>query len=71
MANINSLLQARTKQASNQSKMKALSKQSANGDLTSFSGMFSLVELTLKEKKQLTELLLAHAREGQVIEQDL
>lgn len=61
MANINSLLQERTKQSQNTSKMKAMSRQSAAGNLTSFSGVFSFSELSAKEKESLADLLKNYA----------
>jgi len=71
MANINSILQARTKQTQNTAKIKAMSKQSANGSLTSFSGIFSVSELSAFEKEKLTNLLQTYAEEDQEIDKDL
>lgn len=71
MANINSILQARTKQSQNTSKMKAMAKQSATGNLTSFSGIFSVSDLSDKEKEKLSEILKTYALEEEDINQDL
>ena len=51
MATVNSILDQRMKKPSNTSKMSAMAKQSANGNLTSFSGIFSVSELNDKEKE--------------------
>lgn len=71
MANINSLLQERTKQSQNTSKMKAMAKQSASGSLTSFSGVFSISDLSEGEKNQLSELLMTFSNEDSDVQQDL
>lgn len=60
MSNVNTLLNARLKK-SDQSKMAALAKQSANGDLTSFSGIFGVSKLNDQEKNSLEALLKAYA----------
>jgi hypothetical protein len=71
MANINSILDQRMKKPSNTSKMAAMAKQSATGNLTSFSGVFSVTELSSKEKEALAELLKNYANEEQDIRDDL
>jgi len=71
MANVNSLLQARTKQTQSTSKMKAMSKRSASGNLTSFSGIFSVTELSKLEKDKLSSLLHSYAKEDQETDKDL
>lgn len=72
MADINSILQERTKQSQSSSKMKAMAKQSANGNLTSFSGIFSVSELSEGEKEQLSELLKVFAtNEEEDVKDDL
>lgn len=71
MANINSILQARTKQTQNSSKMKAMAQQSANGNLTSFAGIFSVVELSEREREKIAEILSNYRLENQQTEQDL
>lgn len=71
MADINSILQERTKQSQSTSKMKAMAKQSANGNLTSFSGIFSVSDLSDGEKDQLSELLKTFSDSEADIHQDL
>lgn len=57
MSNVNSLLTKRLKKNDRSSKMAEMSKQSATGNLTSFSGIFSLVELNEGEKGLLEAIL--------------
>lgn len=67
MSQMNDLLALRTKKGEKndtQSKMAEMAKQSATGHLTSFSGVFSVTELSSKEKETLEELLSANAPEG-------
>jgi hypothetical protein len=71
MAKVNSILDQRMKKPSNTSKMAAMAKQSATGNLTSFSGIFSLVELSAREKQNVADLLSNYAHEEQEIHQDL
>lgn len=71
MAKVNSILDQRMKKPSDMSKMAAMAKQSATGNLTSFSGIFSIVELSDKEKEALAELLRCYATEEQEIGSDL
>ena len=71
MAKVNSILDQRMKKPSNTSKMAAMAKRSATGNLTSFSGIFSLVELSDREKQNLADLLSNYAHEEQEIHQDL
>lgn len=65
MSQMNSLLALRTKKSDkkldHQSKMAEMAKQSAAGHLTSFSGVFSVAELSPKEKETLEELLALNA----------
>lgn len=71
MIKVNSILDQRMKKASNTSKMAELAKQSANGNLTSFSGVFSVVELSLKEKDLIENILKSYANKEQNIHSDL
>jgi Uncharacterised protein family (UPF0137) len=72
MANLNSVLNQRiNKKSTPSSKMAAMAKQSASGQLTSFAGVFSVAELTLKEKEILENILRTYAPEEQRIDQDL
>lgn len=57
MNQMNELLSQRTKKNDSHSKMSEMAKQSASGNLTSFSGVFSVAELTSQEKEGLEELL--------------
>jgi hypothetical protein len=57
MSQVNDLLSQRTKKSDSHSKMTEMARQSASGHLTSFSGVFSIVELTEQEKQNLEELL--------------
>ena len=57
MVKVNSILDQRMKKPSNTSKMAAMAKQSATGNLSSFSGIFSVAELSAKEKEALAHIL--------------
>lgn len=72
MANVNSILDQRMKKPSNTSKMAAMAKQSANGNLTSFSGVFSVADLSVKEKEGIETILKNYSvDETQEIQGDL
>lgn len=71
MANVKSMLDQRMKKPSNTSKMAAMAKQSATGNLTSFAGVFSVIELSDQEKDRLEQLLRDYANEDQEISSDL
>lgn len=71
MSNVNALLTQRLKKADHSSKMAAMARQSANGNLTSFSGVFSVHELSDREKTFLEEILRDHADENSNVEADL
>lgn len=70
MAAINSLLAERLKK-SDTSKMTAMAKQSANGQLSSFSGVFSIHDLTPHEKSSIEVILKDYAIDLDNIEEDL
>lgn len=70
MANVNTLLNERLKKG-DQSKMAALAKQSASGNLTSFSGVFSVSELNDQEKIALETLLKEYSTEAKDLKSDL
>ncbi len=57
MTQVNDLLSLRTKKNESHSKMAEMARQSSSGNLTSFSGVFSVAELTSQEKESLQELL--------------
>lgn len=72
MATMNSILDQRMKKPSNTSKMAAMAKQSADGNLTSFSGVFHVADLSAKEKEGIEKILKNYASEDdQKIEADL
>lgn len=71
MVKVNSVLDQRMKKPSNTSKMADMARQSATGNLTSFSGMFSVAELSENEKEVLVEILKNYANEGQEYHSDL
>lgn len=71
MSNVNSLISERLKknnQAS--SKMSALAKQSASGNLTSFSGVFSVTDLNETEKDFLASILREYSNGQEDFELD-
>lgn len=57
MKDIHAILNQRTKKSEHSSKMAALAKQSNAGYLTSFSGIFSVAELSEKEKEVIRKIL--------------
>ncbi len=71
MANVNSILTQRVKNSPHTSKMAAMAKQSATGNLTSFSGVFSVAELSDKEKNSIENLLKEYGQENGDIQADL
>ncbi len=71
MANMNAILNQRIKKSENPSKMAAMAKQSATGNLTSFAGVFSVSELSEKEKKLVESILKDYAHGAETIEGDL
>lgn len=71
MGNVNKLLQERLKKKEKSSKMEKMSKQSATGNLTSFSGVFSITELNEHEKNTLEGILLDYSQKNSNISNDL
>lgn len=66
MSQVNNLLTLRTSKSEkreNRSKMAEMAQQSASGNLTSFSGVFSVAELSNKEKSDLETLLNTYSLE--------
>lgn len=57
MSKVNALLEQRLKKNENSSKMAEMARKSVQGDLTSFSGIFSVNDLNAKEKEFLHSLL--------------
>ncbi len=71
MSNVNNLISERLKKNSQSSKMSALAKQSANGNLTSFSGIFNVSELSDREKEILVQILREYATGKENLDKDL
>lgn len=65
MGKMNVLLNERLKKNDSTSKMAAMAKQSANGNLTSFSGVFSITELSLNEKAVIETILKEYAKDNE------
>jgi hypothetical protein len=62
MAKVNSLLSERLKKATEKlSKMSNLAEMSSSGNLSSFSGVFRVSQLTLEEQRQIKEILSQYA----------
>lgn len=70
MANVNALLTKRLSKNDQSNKMAQMARQSAGGNLTSFSGVFSVTELNTQEKENLEELLNEYATENVDVSQD-
>ena len=70
MANVNTLIQKRFQKKKN-SKMSALANKTANGNLSTFAGVFSLTPLSSGEEQELEDLLRTYANDGQDFRQDL
>src|SRR4051812_30154949 len=71
MANINAVLNQRVKKSDHASKMAAMAQQSAEGHLTSFAGVFSVTDLSERDKESIEMLLKHHAYGEKDIERDL
>ncbi|MEC7840211.1 MAG: CT583 family protein [Chlamydiota bacterium] len=71
MGKIQNLLTERLKKKDKSNKMEKMSKQSASGNLTSFSGVFNIAELSSHEKDALQNILLEYSRETESISTDL
>ncbi len=68
---VNQLLTSRLKKSEKSSKMAEMAKQSATGNLTSFSGMFSVVDLNEGEKDTIEAILYQFANSTESISTDL
>ncbi len=68
---LKALLEKRLGRKSGPSKMTALAKRSGEGQLSSFSGVFGVCELSEAEKGMLQEILLSHSEESSSVTQDL
>lgn len=72
MANIHAVLNQRiNKKSEHSSKMTAMAMQSANGNLTSFTGVFSIMELSDNEKLLIENILKNYADDNKDIGKDL
>lgn len=71
MNSMNELLSQRTKKNAHPSKMAEMAKQSSSGHLTSFSGVFSVAELSKKERLTLEELLQNYSKGEEDFSDDL
>jgi len=72
MGSINELLTKRLKKGDHpSSKMTEMARQSANGNLNGFSGIFSVSELSPHEKSLLKEILQTHGNQKNDIPSDL
>lgn len=71
MSIVNNLLSKRLGRRSKSSKVAALGKDSADGNLSTFSGMFRVSELSDGEKERLEEILLRFSEDEEDIAQDL
>lgn len=71
MGKVNALLNERLKKTDNTSKMAAMARQSASGNLTSFSGVFSIAELSDNEKAGIEAILKEYAHGDENISRDL
>ncbi len=71
MSNVNALLSQRMKKGEQSSKMAEMAKRSADGNLTGFSGIFSVTDLNEREKNLLEAILRTHAIEEENVDGDL
>lgn len=71
MANVNALLAERLKKKEQSGKMEKMAKQSSTGNLTSFSGVFNIAELSDKEKELLQAILMQYSQGDENIKNDL
>jgi hypothetical protein len=70
MGKVDALLAERLKKKEGSPKMELMAKRSNQGDLTSFTGIFQVNELSLSEKSKLEEILREYT-EDQEIDKDL
>lgn len=71
MSKFDDLISQRVKKRDDSSKMAALAKQSASGNLTSFSGIFGMGELNASEKEWLEEILTSYSIDNRDVTHDL
>lgn len=71
MSKVNSLLSQRLKRGGQSKKMTALAQDSARGNMTSFSGVFQVAELSDQEQHHLRDLLAEYSTDSADVESDL
>lgn len=71
MANVNKLLAERLKKKSESKKMEKMASRSATGNLTSFAGVFGMVELSASEKETLQAILVEYQTGEENLSTDL
>lgn len=71
MGNVNALIAQRLKKGEQTSKMAEMAKQSVNGNLSGFSGIFAVAELSPHEKQHLEAILMEHAQDSKDLSKDL
>lgn len=70
MGKLNDLLSLRLRPKESKSKMIALAEKAQSGQLSSFSGIFRITELSEKEKESLSKILETYRQEGTNVEKD-
>lgn len=71
MGNVNSLIASRLKSQEPSAKMEQMAKKSAAGGLTSFNGLFQVMELSETEKSTLEGILSSYSKNGNAGSDDL
>lgn len=71
MGNVNSLIASRLKAQEPSQKMEQMSKKSASGGLTTFNGLFQVLELSENEKNALSEILKNYSSPSSSTVEDL
>lgn len=71
MSKIDALLQARLHTEKDLTKVKSLAKQSADGGLSTFSGLFKVGKLSKHEEELLETILQEHKEDGKEVDKDL
>lgn len=71
MANVNALISERLKKSEPSQKMALMAEKSAAGNLTSFSGVFQVTELSEEEKNNLEAILKTYSKNNQANPSDL
>lgn len=71
MGKMDALLTERLKKTEGPSKMSEMAKQSASGNLTSFSGVFSVTDLSSNEKQHIEGILRQYAIDTDSLSRDL